>query len=77
MGAVPSLTMSTTEFPTTTKRLMGWGRTAPTVASVLSTSDPEVIVRAVTRAAEEGGRGVIARGLGRSYGTTRRTVAGW
>jgi decaprenylphospho-beta-D-ribofuranose 2-oxidase len=55
--------MSTTDVPTSTKRLMGWGRTAPTVAEVLTTRDPEVIAKAVTQA---GDRGVIARGLGRS-----------
>ena len=31
----------------TTKRLMGWARTAPTVATVLSTRDPGDIVDAV------------------------------
>ncbi|MGB8502539.1 MAG: decaprenylphosphoryl-beta-D-ribose oxidase, partial [Mycobacterium sp.] len=47
----------------TTKRLTGWGRTAPTVAQVLSTPDPEEISKSV---AQVGTRGVIARGLGRS-----------
>ncbi|MGV0743170.1 FAD-binding protein [Mycolicibacterium sp. XJ870] len=68
--------MPNTEIPTTTKRLTGWARTAPTVAQVLSTDDPETVVKAVTRAAESGGRGVIARGLGRSYGDNAQNGGG-
>ena len=70
--------MSTTEFSTTAKRLTGWGRTAPSVARVLSTPDPEVIVKAVTQTAEAQGsrRGVLARGLGRSYGDNAQNGGG-
>lgn len=45
------------------RTLMGWARTAPTQARVLSTRDVEAIARAVRESDE---RGVIARGLGRS-----------
>jgi decaprenylphospho-beta-D-ribofuranose 2-oxidase len=68
--------MFRTEVPTTAKRLTGWGRTAPSVAEVLSTPDPEVIVTTVARAAEQPGRGILARGLGRSYGDNAQNGGG-
>lgn len=62
---------------TEAKTLTGWGRTAPSTAQVLKTRDVEEIIRAVQMAADgQFPRGIIARGMGRSYGDPAMNAGG-
>ena len=56
-----------------TELLTGWGRTAPTLATVVATDDTDELDALLEHS---GKRGLVARGLGRSYGDAAQNAGG-
>ncbi len=60
------------------RSLAGWGRTAPTAAQTIDVRDATQVIGAIEalRDADSHTRGLLARGLGRSYGDAAQNAGG-